>query len=79
MKPCSIPKESGSVKISEKPIPKKCRTSTCCAADFHASLFQFLEGGADSKTREGTLFFEIARLTAAKRPAYLLLENVPPA
>ncbi len=24
----------------------------------------------------GTLFFEIARLTAAKRPAYLLLENV---
>mgnify|MGYP000754952631 FL=1 len=25
----------------------------------------------------GTLFFEIARLTAAKRPAYLLLENVP--
>ena len=25
----------------------------------------------------GTLFFEIARLTAAKRPAYLLVENVP--
>ena len=25
----------------------------------------------------GTLFFEIVRLTAAKRPAYLLLENVP--
>ena len=25
----------------------------------------------------GSLFFEIARLTAAKRPAYLLLENVP--
>ena len=25
----------------------------------------------------GTLFFEIARLTEAKRPAYLLLENVP--
>ena len=25
----------------------------------------------------GTLFFEIARLTAAKRPAYLLLDNVP--
>ena len=25
----------------------------------------------------GILFFEIARLTAAKRPAYLLLENVP--
>lgn len=25
----------------------------------------------------GTLFFEIARLTAAKRPEYLLLENVP--
>lgn len=25
----------------------------------------------------GTLFFEIARLAAAKRPAFLLLENVP--
>lgn len=25
----------------------------------------------------GTLFFEIARLAEAKRPAYLLLENVP--
>ena len=25
----------------------------------------------------GTLFFEIARLAQAKRPAYLLLENVP--
>lgn len=25
----------------------------------------------------GTLFFELARLTAAKRPAYLLFENVP--
>ena len=25
----------------------------------------------------GTLFFEIARLAQARRPAYLLLENVP--
>lgn len=26
----------------------------------------------------GTLFFEIARLAEARRPQYLLLENVPP-
>ncbi len=32
-------------------------------------------GGFDDP--RGTLFFEIARLTEAKRPAYLLLENVP--
>ena len=31
-------------------------------------------GGFDDP--RGTLFFEIARLTEAKRPAYLLLENV---
>lgn len=49
---CSIQKESGFVKISEKPTQKKYRTSTCCAADFPASLFQFLENGVDSKIRE---------------------------
>ena len=32
------------------------------------------EGFADAR---GTLFFEIARLAEARRPAYVLLENVP--
>ena len=29
------------------------------------------------KQSRGTLFFEVARLAQAKRPSYLLLENVP--
>ena len=49
---CSIRRESGFVKISEKPIQKKCRTSTCCAADFPASLFQLLETAEGLGTQE---------------------------
>ena len=77
MKPCSIQKESGFVKISEKPIQTASPTSTCCAADFPASLFRLLDTVEDSTIQEVPCSFEIARLTAAKRPAYLLLENVP--
>ena len=42
-----------------------------CQAFSNAGLRR---GFADAR---GTLFFEIARLAQAKRPAYLLLENVP--
>ena len=42
-----------------------------CQAFSNAGLRR---GFADAR---GTLFFEIARLAQAKRPSYLLLENVP--
>ena len=45
-------KESGSVKISKKPIRTKFPTSTSCAEDFPASLFR-LPGTAEAlQTRE---------------------------
>ncbi|WP_370820278.1 DNA cytosine methyltransferase [Gemmiger formicilis] len=31
----------------------------------------------DSAIRRGTLFFELARLAEARKPPYLLFENVP--
>ena len=40
-------------------------------------LFQLLEKDKVLKMPEVTLFFEIARLVKARRPPYLLLENVP--
>lgn len=52
MKPCSIQKESGFVKISEKPIQTASPTSTCCAADFPASLFRLLDTVEDSTIQE---------------------------
>ena len=65
------------MRTSEKPTPMKCPTSTCCAGDFPANLFSIAGHRGGFADPRGTLFFEIARLTAAKRPAYLLLENVP--
>ena len=52
MKPCSIQKESGFVKISEKPLQTASPTSTCCAADFPASLFRLLDTVEDSTIQE---------------------------
>ncbi len=52
MKPCLIPKESGSVKTSKKPIRAKCPTLTSCAEVFPASLFRLLETAEASQTRE---------------------------
>ena len=49
---CLIPRESGSVKISEKPIPMICLTSTSSAEDFPARLFQLLETDVGSQTPE---------------------------
>ncbi len=64
-------KESGFVMTQKKYAQKNYQSLISCAEDFRARLFQLLEDA------RGTLFFEIARLVKARRPPYLLLENVP--
>lgn len=51
-------------------------TSPCSLGDFLANLSALLGGGQGFNDTRGTLFFEIARVLADKRPQYFLLENV---
>ena len=75
---CSTQKGSGFVMTQEQSKQSECQTLIFCVQDFLARHFQSppeKRGGfADAR---GTLFFEIARLVADKRPAYFILENVP--
>ncbi len=61
--------------MQEKQTQKQCQNSGCSAADFLARLsaLQDPKGFGDPR---GTLFFELARLAEARKPPYLLFENV---
>ncbi len=61
----------------EKLTQTNCPISTLYAEDSLVKAFQSLEKGGGFDDARGTLFFEIARIAAVKKPKYLLLENVP--
>ena len=68
---------SGFAMTQEQSKLNECRTLIFYVQDFLCQAFSIAgkrEGFADAR---GTLFFEIARLVADKRPAYFILENVP--
>ena len=50
--PCLTRRESGSLKMPEKPIPALCPTSSCSAADFLARLSALQAPEKDSEIRE---------------------------
>ena len=50
--PYLTPRESGSLKMPEKPIPALCPTSSCSAADFHARLSALPVHAKDSEIQE---------------------------
>ena len=60
-----------------KADPKEMPDFDLLCGGFPCQSFSISGRRGGFKDPRGTLFFEIARLTAAKRPAYLLLENVP--
>ena len=63
--------------MPEKPIPIQCPTSNCSAEDFLARPFSLAGNRRGFGDPRGTLFFELARLAEARKPRYLLFENVP--
>ena len=61
--PCLTRRESGSLKMPEKPTPAPCRTSSCSAADFLARLSALQDPEKDSEIR--------AALSSLNWPAWL--------
>ena len=61
----------------KKYAQKNYQSLISCAEDFRARLFSVAGKRQGFEDARGTLFFEIARLVKARRPPYLLLENVP--
>ena len=60
-----------------KADPKEMPDFDLLCGGFPCQSFSISGRRSGFKDPRGTLFFEIARLAAEKRPAYLLLENVP--
>lgn len=60
-----------------KADPKEMPDFDLLCGGFPCQSFSISGRRGGFKDPRGTLFFEIARLAAEKRPAYLLLENVP--
>ena len=60
-----------------KADPKEMPDFNLLCGGFPCQSFSIAGNRGGFRDPRGTLFFEIARLAAAKRPAYLLLENVP--
>ena len=56
--------------------PKKLEDFECLTAGFPCKTFSIAGKRLGFKESQGTLFFEIARITKEKRPKLLLLENV---
>lgn len=70
-------KESGFVMTQKKYAQKNYQSLISCAEDFRLKAFSVAGKRQGFEDARGTLFFEIARLVKARRPPYLLLENVP--
>ena len=70
-------KESGFVMTQKKYDQKNYQSLISCAGGFPCQAFSVAGKRQGFEDARGTLFFEIARLVKARRPPYLLLENVP--
>ena len=77
MKPYSIPKESGSVKISEKPIRATSPTSNSCAEVFPVSLFRLLETVGDFPIQEVPCSLKLPELLPLKSLNICCLKMYP--
>ena len=74
---CSTQKGSGFVMTQEQSKQTECQTLIFCVRISLPGILYRWKAGRDFADARGTLFFEIARLVADKRPAYFILENVP--
>ena len=62
---------------ARKIIPDQLPHIALITGGFHCQSFSIAGQRKGFEDTRGTLFFEIARIAAVKRPKYLLLENVP--
>ena len=70
-------KENITVTMQEINNPDEMPDFDLLCAGFPCQSFSVAGKRLGFEDTRGTLFFEVARLLAAKRPAFFLLENVP--